>query len=192
MIKGVVFDLDGTLLDSQLCFTSIRQALGIPEGQLILEYLETLDHDERSEKTQALEEIELHAAMKSKLFPGAQEVLTSLPRIGVKAGILTRNCKRVVSWFLGAFPELAVEYAVARELAPPKPNPRGLQIFLDRWSIAPSELLMVGDSYLDMECGLNAGVKTAWFRQDSNHITTNVHFIIDHLSELLGIVAGKT
>ena len=42
MFKGIVFDLDGTLLDSKLCFDRIRDELDIPQGEFILEYLETI------------------------------------------------------------------------------------------------------------------------------------------------------
>lgn len=42
MYKGLIFDLDGTLIDSPLCFNAIRKALDIPDGNYILEYLEKL------------------------------------------------------------------------------------------------------------------------------------------------------
>ena len=47
MYKGIVFDLDGTLVDSPLCFRTIRRELGIPEGEYILEHLETLAPEPR-------------------------------------------------------------------------------------------------------------------------------------------------
>lgn len=169
-------------------FASIRKALGVPEGRLILEYLETLDPKQKSEKVEVLEGIELGAAMKAELFPGTQDIFARLSKLKIKAGILTRNCARVMSWFLEAHPELRVDHAITRELAAPKPNPDGLQVFLKRWEIAPSELLMVGDSYLDMECGLNAGAQTVWFKQKISNMTVEVDYVIEHLGELSPIV----
>ena len=190
MVKGIVFDLDGTLLDSQLCFSSIKKALGIPENYLILEYLETLEPEEKLEKIRVLEEIELQAAMKSELFPGAKEIFGRINNHGLRIGILTRNCAQVMTWFLQAFPELQVDHFITREHAPPKPSPQGLHEFSKRWGLAPTELLMVGDSHLDMECGLNAGTKTAWFKQSSSHNSVEVDYIIEHLDELGSILDG--
>ncbi|MFK7822577.1 MAG: HAD family hydrolase [Oligoflexales bacterium] len=184
MVKGVVFDLDGTLLDSQLCFSSIRKILGVPENHLILEHLDTLDFEEKNKKAKMLEDIELRAAMNSKLFPGVQEIFKKLSKNGMRIGILTRNCAQVMAWFLKAFPELPVDHAITREHTAPKPSPQGLHVFLERWELTPSELLMVGDSYLDMECGINAGAQTAWFKQSSSQITVEVDYIIEHLNDL--------
>ncbi|MFK7823006.1 MAG: HAD family hydrolase [Oligoflexales bacterium] len=184
MVKGVVFDLDGTLLDSQLCFSSIRKILGVPENHLILEYLDTLSSEEKNKKAKMLEDIELRAAIKSKLFPGVQEIFEKLSKNGIRIGILTRNCAQVMGWFLKAYPELSIDHAITRENTAPKPSPQGLHVFLERWKLTPNELLMVGDSYLDMECGINAGAQTVWFKQSSSQISVEVDYIIEHLNDL--------
>jgi len=47
-LKLVIFDLDGTLLDSPLDFDAIRCEIGLPDGQPILEALEGLPPPERA------------------------------------------------------------------------------------------------------------------------------------------------
>ena len=77
MYKGIVFDLDGTLVDSPLCFKSIRKQLDIPEGEWILEYLETLSFDDKTLKLTKLEQIELDAAKKAEPNAEARPAATT-------------------------------------------------------------------------------------------------------------------
>ena len=64
-IKAVVFDLDGTLVDSQLDFTELRRRLGWPEHTLILEHLATLSCAvERQQAAQIIVDFELEGARK--------------------------------------------------------------------------------------------------------------------------------
>ena len=42
---GIIFDMDGTLVDSRLDFTLIRDELDCPEGIGVLEFIDTLPRD---------------------------------------------------------------------------------------------------------------------------------------------------
>jgi HAD superfamily hydrolase (TIGR01549 family) len=160
--KAVVFDLDGTLVDTPLCFESIRAELGIPEDEFILEFLNGLPAVERHAKMQRLEEIELHAAEKAQPFNGVSRLLTELKEKSVNIGILTRNCRRATDHVIRAH-AFDIDLSITREDAPPKPDPAGIEKFLASWKIQRTELLFVGDFRFDIECGRNAGVRTALF-----------------------------
>lgn len=162
MYKGIVFDLDGTLIDSPLCFDSIRRQLDIPGGEYILEHLDQLPIEVKIKKLQVLEEIELKAARNAVLLPGAGELLAELRCLGINTGIFTRNCRAVTSHVIACF-DLPVDLVVTREDAPAKPDPAGLKKFLDSWNLQHYELLFVGDFRFDIDCGKKAGVKTALF-----------------------------
>ena len=47
-----------------------------------------------------------------------------------------------------------------RDEAPPKPHPGGLLHLAERWRVAPSELVMVGDYRFDLECAKAAGARS--------------------------------
>ena len=162
MFKAVVFDLDGTLIDSPLCFKHIRRELCIPEDKFILEHIETLPHEVRSEKKFQLEQIEKDAAARAVAISGVIDLLADLRRKNILLGIFTRNCRSATQIAVGVLKN-SFDMVITREDAPPKPNPEGLKKFLTSWDLSRNELLFVGDFRFDIECGVQAGVKTALF-----------------------------
>lgn len=162
MYKAIVFDLDGTLIDSPLCLKSIRAQLDIPEGQYILEYIEKLPMKSKLEKLQKLEVLELAAAKDAVVFPGVLDLLKELAVRKIHSGILTRNCRLATHHVIRSL-ELNITMTITREDAPPKPDPTGINNFLNHWNLKSHELLFVGDFGFDIECGKKAGVKTALF-----------------------------
>jgi len=162
MYKGIVFDLDGTLIDSPLCFQSIRQELDIPDGHYILEYLELLPPPVKKEKLQRLQDIEVEAAQKAVPFPGVLHLLEDLNEREIPVGIFTRNCRVAALHVVDNF-RMTINMVITRDDAPAKPDPSGLQKFLAQWNLEGENLLFVGDFRFDIECGKRAGVRTALF-----------------------------
>ncbi|MCB9638482.1 MAG: HAD family hydrolase [Myxococcales bacterium] len=162
MWKGVVFDMDGTLIDSPLCFRTLREKLEIPDGAPILEHLEGLPAQERARKEQLLEEMEVEFAGGATLMPSVSRMFESLKAAGVRLGIFTRNCRAATERVLSMY-ALPADLVLTREDALPKPHPDGLLRFLSRWGLEPDQLLFVGDFRFDIECGRRAGVQTAYY-----------------------------
>jgi HAD superfamily hydrolase (TIGR01549 family) len=162
MLKSIVFDLDGTLIDSPLDFDKIRCVLGIPNGEYILEYLDSLDDSLKTEKHRILEEIEIEAARDAVLIDGALHVLKMAKDLNIPTAIFTRNCRAVTDLVMTNF-DFPVAKVITRDDAKAKPDPEGLNILLQDWQLVPSEMLYVGDYRFDVECGKKAGVRTALF-----------------------------
>lgn len=162
MFKAIVFDLDGTLIDSPLCFKTIRRRLEIPEYADILGFLDGLHREPRDRKLAELEQIEVDAARSAVPFPGVADLLKDLKVRGIRTGILTRNC-RAASRRVLVDHAMPIDMIVTREDAPAKPDPEGLFRLMRHWALTKHEMLFVGDFRFDIECGRNAGVKTALF-----------------------------
>lgn len=159
-LRGIVFDLDGTLVHQELDFEAMRREIGVPSGTPLLETLAALPAAEQSRAWQILDDHERRAADRAEAFPGVPDLLTGLARRGLRLGLLSRNSRRSVETVLSRC-GLALDPALAREDAPHKPDPAGLLRICATWGIAPAEVLMVGDYIYDLQTGRNAGTRTA-------------------------------
>jgi HAD superfamily hydrolase (TIGR01509 family) len=160
---GWVFDLDGTLTVHQHDFDAIRAELGIPPGQLILEYLATLPAADAAPLHARLAAIEADLAHSARAAEGAGQVLETLCRRGRRLGILTRNTRANALATLaaaGLADHFTPDDVLGRDEAAPKPSPQGIHTLLGRWGCPARAALMVGDYRLDLEAGRHAGVTT--------------------------------
>jgi hydrogenase expression/formation protein HypE len=164
IIKGVLFDFDGTLtLPGALDFPAIKREMGCPADQAILEYLETLPSAERAVPLKILEEKEMAAAETSSPNNGAEKCISVLKKRGLILGILTRNSLSSVKRALRQFSDVTVkDFAaiITRDLSLPKPNPDGVYKAARQMGLLPSQLLMVGDFRFDVIAGKAAGART--------------------------------
>ncbi|SFP68116.1 haloacid dehalogenase superfamily, subfamily IA, variant 3 with third motif having DD or ED/haloacid dehalogenase superfamily, subfamily IA, variant 1 with third motif having Dx(3-4)D or Dx(3-4)E [Ectopseudomonas composti] len=157
-----VFDMDGTLTLAVHDFPAIKRALGIPEEGDILHHLAALPADEAAAKHAWLLEHERELAVASRPAPGAIELVRTLSERGCQLGILTRNAHELALLTLQAIGLddcFATADILGRDEAPPKPHPGGLLHLAERWSVAPHELVMVGDYRFDLECAQVAGAR---------------------------------
>jgi HAD superfamily hydrolase (TIGR01509 family) len=160
-----IFDMDGTLTLSIHDFEAMKQELGLPAGQPILEELAKLPTDVAEPIYQRLETIELEIAHQSTPQAGAFELLDTLRSRGYCLGILTRNSKP------NAYATLAAcgldqfftpDTILSRDCCAPKPSPDGILQLLTQWNAEPARSVMVGDYVFDLEAGKRAGSCTIY------------------------------
>ena len=158
--RAVLFDMDGTLTRPMLDFPRIKAELGIG-ARPILEALADMDPDARRAAEAVLLRHEEEAAAGSALNEGCRGVLDWLLARSVGTALITRNSRASVFTVLDRH-GLRLDVTVAREDAPPKPDPRPLRLACERLGVAPAEAWMVGDGQYDVEAGAAAGVRTVW------------------------------
>ncbi len=184
-----IFDLDGTLIELNLDFEEIRRALGI-KNKYILESILKFKDEERRRKLEVLKEFEIRAALNAKLTPHAKEVLDMLEELGLKKGVVTRNCRESVEIVMERF-GLNFDFVITREDAKPKPSPEPILLALKMAKSKPERAVVVGDYVFDLIAGRKAGTKTALLLNGRNReFAKMADFVLRSLKEIENLITG--
>ncbi len=158
MVRGVIFDMDGTLIEPAIDFAGMRRAVGVLEGD-ILEVIERWSPERQREAHAILERFEAEAAERMELRAGALALLEGLRERDVRAAIITRNTHAVVELMLARVAAHRFDPILDRTFSPPKPHPAGIHHVLRGWGMSAQEVVFVGDSSQDLDAAARAGVR---------------------------------
>jgi HAD superfamily hydrolase (TIGR01509 family) len=161
-IRGVIFDLDGTLVDSRLEFVLMRREMGIGGSQTLLEALAEMPAARARHCWEILLEHERRGAEVATPLPGAPEFVESLRGRGLACGVVTRNSREPTLALLARL-GLAFDPVLGRDEAPPKPDPAALLHIAQAWGFAPRECVMIGDFRYDILAARRAGMHAVLF-----------------------------
>ena len=189
MIRGIIFDMDGTLTEPHIDFQALRRELGVMVGDIV-DHLKSVDDAERRRLEGILHRIEEEAAANATLQPGAAELLDALRERGIKLGLLTRNSRKSVGTVLAKF-NLRFDATLTREDGPHKPSPEPVLALARQWELKPAEMLVVGDYIYDLHCAHNAGARGILLVND--HVPEWAHeadYVVHRLAEVLNVVEG--
>lgn len=160
--RGVIFDLDGTLVDSALDFDHMRREMGFSPGTPVLEGIAALGAEEAARCWTILEAHERAGCQRATCMPGAAELLADLTVQGFHRGLLTRSSRRFTAELIERL-GLQFDAVMTRDDAPPKPDPAAIWRICEKWGIRPAEAAMVGDYRFDLEAGRAAGARTVLY-----------------------------
>ena len=191
-LRGVIFDMDGTITEPYFDFTKIKAEVNLGDRDL-LDYLQEIKGPEYNRLTGILAQFEEAGVIHARLNRGASELLDYLATRGLPTALLTRNSRRsleAVCRKLG----LQFDVAYSREDGPHKPAPEPIWEIARRWQANPGELLVVGDYKWDLYCARNAGSLCAILTNGAGvpEWASDAEFIIHDLSELIGIIQGDS
>jgi pyrophosphatase PpaX len=204
----VLFDLDGTLIDSAaIILASMRHAtktvLGreIPDEQLLagvgtgLRYeMHAFDPDRVEELVRAYREHNepLHSELQP--CPGILDVLPLLHAEGRRLGIVTAKRRLTVQLAFDTLPDLEQYFDVvvgAEDTERHKPHPEPILTALERTGTRPGDAAYVGDSPFDVQAAKAAGVTAiavTWggFHSRERLAREEPDALVDTPEELLG------
>lgn len=209
MIRGIIFDMDGTLIDTNdLVMDCIKKTVYkymgyIPEKDSFNEIIgKPLDVQMSffSEKY-AVEMIDYYRKIylerrdeDTKIFTGIIELLKALDESEIKMAIVSNKGSRGIEHGLEMFKmknffELILSVA---DVENKKPHPEAINKVLKIWNMKKEEVLFVGDSHNDILAANNAGVKSVlvgWsilpIEQFEN---LKIDYIIDEPMEIITII----
>ena len=162
-LEGVIFDLDGTLVDSGLDFDQIRSEMGLAPDDPILESLEAMTGPQRLDCEQVLLRHEREGVERAVPYPGVLDLLEQLVTRGLRLAILTRNRGDCTLATISATLPDCWDHVISRDDGPIKPSPWGIQEICRRWQVDPVQVVMIGDYVFDIESSRQAGTRSALF-----------------------------
>lgn len=179
MIRGIVFDFDGTIVDSMpMVFNALNDALkrrslptiesellgamsGLPVIDIISSKALISEFVAKEVEKDVFEAYTSFCSVHCQLLPNVESTLKTLKSKRIKIGLFTTTPIK---------PLMAVEkkfslkdyfdIMIAKEDAKNKPNPEGLNKIIAEFGIKKDECLYVGDSPIDILTGKAAGIKT--------------------------------
>ncbi|KAF8015902.1 hypothetical protein BT93_H1449 [Corymbia citriodora subsp. variegata] len=207
-LRGVVFDMDGTLTVPVIDFAAMyRAVLGDdeyrrvraenPTGIDILHLIEGWTPERQRKAYEVIADYERQGLDRLQIMPGAAELCSFLDSKKLR-GLITRNMRSAVDLFHQRF-GIIFSPALSREFRPYKPDPAPLLHICSSWEVKPSEVLMIGDSLKDdVMCGKHAGAFTCLLDQTGRYdapefdsVDLKPNFKVSCLTEVFPLLEAK-
>jgi phosphoglycolate phosphatase len=212
----VIFDLDGTLIDSKLDLayavnvTRAHMGMGPLDIETISSYVgngapvlirRALGNGASEDDVQRALEYFLqyyreHPLDYTTLYPGVKDTLDGLARQGTKLAVLTNKPVKISSVIIDGLGVGDCFFRIygGNSFEQKKPHPVGIQTLMQEVSAVAERTLMVGDSNVDIRTARNAQVGSVgctWGFQPETLVTDPPDWLIEAMPELLSIVEGR-
>jgi len=211
----VIFDLDGTLIDSSVdlahAVNATRANLGLPpmEHSLVYSYVgngapvlirralgpEYPDDVVASALEYFMQYYRDHMLDNTALYPGVREALDRFREKGIAMAVLTNKpvrLSRAIVDGLGLHEHFRSVYG-GNSFEQKKPHPVGIETLMAESGAAREQTLMVGDSSVDVQTARNAKVTACgvtWGFQPETFTEFPPDFLVDTAEELAARVIG--
>lgn len=203
-IKNLIFDWDGTLVDSAhlglAAFEKTFSELGVPFQHAVYEATYSPNWYRTYEALGMPRELwdtadglwlQHYGEQSAQLIEGVGETLLALRRKGYQLGVVTsgsrsRVCREIEQSVLH---EAFAVIVCNEEITNKKPHPEGLELAMRDLKVAPSQCAYVGDAPEDIEMGRHGNVMTIGVRSaypSSGCVrTANPDLYVDRIIELV-------
>lgn len=212
MIKAILFDLDGTLINTNnLIHQSFKHAFktylnreiedneivkffGMPLEKAMIRFGE--EHVEELVKNFRNFNETMHDEL-AKGYEGVEDALKNFKEMGLKLGIVTSK-RQIMAHrslkLINIFDYMDI-IICPEDTDKHKPDPDPIYKACETLNLKPDEVIMVGDSIYDIQCGINAGSKTCAVAYTEFSIeeikALNPDYIVDNLIELVDIISNN-
>lgn len=202
--KLVIFDLDGTILDTledlaaatnaalemhgfpRHSVEDVRRFVGNGVANLIRRAVPAGTGE--AECARVLADFKAyyrdHINVHTRPYAGVPALLKALRDAGVKVGVNSNKFDAALQSLCHIHYEGLYDYAVGEsECTPKKPDPTAALRIMDALNVAPADTIYIGDSNVDLQTAANAGVDGAWvswgFRRRDEMQDCEIHAAFD-------------
>jgi len=206
LIDLVIFDLDGTLVDSAsdiaiqvnklllrlrgkgASLEEIRKSIGNGARSLLMNFFKPEELEQALELF--LSNYRAEPVVYTKPYEGIMETLKGLVERGVFLAVATNKPHDITLKVLEKLNMLDFFHEVigADILPEKKPSPMPLLEIAKRLKVEPAKALMVGDSKTDIEAGIRAGMKTAHVSWGYKPLEITPDYTLTHPYQLLELI----
>lgn len=216
MIRAVIFDMDGTLIDSQpiwyqastaffqqnqfpVTLAEMMTLTGSPVGTLVDYVLHKYGEKEKN-RTQLIEELMAYVVGKvleaKPLMPNVKEVLVNLKQQGIKIAVASASPRNMLQGIVDScgIAEYFDYLASAEELDYNKPHPAVYLHAAKQLGVAVNECFAVEDSVLGMISGKAANMKTVVIPAKAEWDDPRwslADYKLEQISDLLGLIKSS-
>jgi len=202
MIKAIIFDVDGVLLDNTKVYikaykeigrrlglkipsdSEIRKTFGLTWDEVLTNLFGNADEKLKNTYVEIIRGLEHEI----KISEGLEYVLEELK---IKKAITSSKSRQMLEKYLGAFTKFFEVIITREDTEKHKPNPEPLILTCKKLGIKTGEAIYVGDAVLDYQTAKNAGTGFIGFLSGAaskeDFESVNVKFITS-LKELLKVI----
>ncbi len=215
--KTIIFDLDGTLIDSlediAVCMNQVLEELNLPIHKiddykyfvgggisvLVENSLNALNEEisdelkeNVTEKFKVIYDQKLHS--KTKPYEGIYELLDELTKLDYNIGILSNKPHEfTLAYANNLFSKYNISQIHGQKSdVPKKPDPIAAIAIANSFNTPCEETYFVGDTMVDMQTAVNAkmiGIGVLWgFRDEDELLEHGATFVVKHPLEILEIL----
>lgn len=210
-LRAVLFDMDGTLLDTAPDFIAVIQAMradrdlppadevlvrnvvsGGAQAMIMTAFgIDPAARDFEPLRLEFLERYQEHCAVLTRPYEGMAELLADIERARLLWGVVTNKPLRFAEPIMQrlGFAERSSILICPDHVKRSKPDPEPMLLACSRLDLEPASVLFVGDDLRDIESGRAAGTRTAAVRYGYIHPDDNpghwgADVVVEHPLEL--------
>ncbi|MGQ2374701.1 HAD family hydrolase [Companilactobacillus zhachilii] len=208
MTKTLLFDVDGTLVDTEQTIIKSWQktlkdtlniepeaeelfyVLGIPGTKAVQKY--SNGPQQSKQLLQLWEQNDHQMFHYSKLFTGIEEMLQQLTAKKIQLGVVTSRTNQEMQIVLDKFDleKYFSTFITASKTKLHKPNPEPILKAIETLKIDPADTLYIGDSIYDFQCARNAQVEfvlASWGAKDNPEFS-KVDYLLKQPTDLVKLM----
>lgn len=174
-LKAALFDLDGTLFDTEGLYTDFWSEVGrryhpeIPDfafkikGTTLTDIMGKYFQDELSFEGIVKDLYAWESNMRYRFFPGAVDLLKDLRKHGVKVALVTSSNQDKMNHVkeqMPEFPQLFDRILTSEDFAASKPHPDCYLKGAETFGCQPDECVVFEDAFTGLDAGMAAGMFT--------------------------------